>query len=77
MKNVFTGLTNDAETLLAGAMVVMAMWFVIWTWVRTKSLAPTLGAVLVGAVVVWGVNNIGVISQQVDEDVDPYVSQGG
>jgi hypothetical protein len=77
MENLFNGLTDQAERLLAGAMVVMAMWFAIWTWVRTKSLAPTLGAVLVGAAVVWGVTNIDTLSDEVDEDVTPYVNQGG
>jgi hypothetical protein len=77
MKNVFNGLINDAETLMISAMIVMSIWFAIWTWIRTKALAPTIGALLLGAVVVWGVSNVRGLRDQVNEDINPYVQQGG
>ena len=44
------------------------MVFVVATWVRTKSMVPTLGAILLGAVVIWGVNNFDMLENQVNED---------
>jgi hypothetical protein len=77
MKDMIAGLTEDAEGLLIGAMVVLAVWFIIWTWVTTKSLAPTIGALLVGALVVWGVSNIRFLADKVDEDIPGGSSTGG
>ena len=38
-------------------------------WARTKSAVPTVGAVVLGAVVVWGVSNIDFVQQKVDQDI--------
>jgi hypothetical protein len=72
MVDVLDGVIGDAEYLLTAGMTAMAIWFVMWTWVRTRSLMPVLGAVVLGAVVLWGVNNIGTIEQRVGEDVTDY-----
>ncbi len=77
MKDIIVGLTKDAEGLLIGAMVILAIWFIIWTWVTTKSLAPTIGALLVGALVVWGVSHIRFLADKVDEDIPGGSSGGG
>jgi hypothetical protein len=58
----FTGLVKLGITLLA-------LVFVATTWVRTKSLAPTLGALVLGAVVIWGVNSMPTLQQNIQEDV--------
>jgi hypothetical protein len=72
MKDVLDGVIGDAEDLLTAGMTVMAIWFVIWTWVRTRSLVPVLGALMLGAVVLYGVNNLPVLQQHVNEDVTDY-----
>jgi hypothetical protein len=48
---------------------LLALVFVGTTWVRTKSLAPTLGALVLGAVVIWGVNSMPVLQQNIQEDI--------
>jgi hypothetical protein len=58
----FTGLVKLGITLLA-------LVFVGTTWVRTKSLAPPLGALVLGAVVIWGVNSMPVLQQNIQEDI--------
>ena len=77
MNNLINGLLGDVEALMISAMIVMAIWFAMWTWVRTKALGPTLGALVLGAVVVWGVSHVRTLETQVNEDLDPYVVQGG
>jgi hypothetical protein len=58
IKGLLNGLLGDAKQLLVAGTGVMAIWFVIWSWIRTRSIVPTLGALLMGAVVLWGVNNV-------------------
>ena len=77
MFNVFNGAINDARTLLTAAIGVVAIWFVAWTWFRTKALVPTLGALLLGAVVIFGVTQFTFLSNQVQQDVDRYSGTGG
>ena len=48
----------------------MAILFVVMTWVNTKSLVPVLGAVLLGAVVIYGVQNYDFLQTQVEEDFE-------
>lgn len=68
------GLMGDAKSLLIGALILMAIAFVIMTWARTRSLVPTLGALLLGAFIIAGVNNYTTIQNAVDEDIDRYTS---
>jgi hypothetical protein len=77
MENILRGLLTDAESVMKAAMVVMAIWFAMWTWIRTKSLGPTLGALVLGAIVVWGVGNVRTLEKEVNEDLTPYVVKGG
>jgi hypothetical protein len=48
----------------------MAIAFVVMTWVSTKSLVPVLGAVLLGAIVIYGVQNYDFLEQKVEEDFE-------
>jgi len=70
MRELLDGLMGDARFLLRGIVSVMAIWFVVWSWVRTKSVVPTVGALLLGAVVMWGVANIATLRDEVGEDLE-------
>jgi hypothetical protein len=70
---IINNFIESFQVLVAAGILLLAIVFVGMTWIRTRSLAPTLGAVLLGAVVVWGVNNIDVLENKVNEDVN----QGG
>jgi hypothetical protein len=72
MIDVLDGVIGDAKRLLTAAITVVAIWFVVMTWIRTRSLAPTIGAVLLGAVVIFGVQQFDFLRDQVDEDVRDY-----
>ena len=69
MLRIINNFITSFQTLVIAGILLLAIVFVGMTWVRTRSLAPTLGAVMLGAVVVWGVNNIDVLEDKVDEDV--------
>lgn len=72
MVDILNGFLSDALALVKLGMALMAIVFVLMTWVRTRSLVPTLGALLLGAVVIYGVNNYDFLSQQVKEDVEEH-----
>lgn len=76
MFDIFDGVIADAKQLLTAAVAVMAIWFVIWTWVRTRSVVPVVGAVLLGAVVSFGVAKMSDLQDAVNEDVTEY-REGG
>jgi glucose-6-phosphate isomerase len=76
MFDIFNGAIADAKTLLTAAVAVMAIWFVIWTWVRTRSVVPTVGAVLLGAIVSFGIAQMNTLKDAVNEDVTEY-REGG
>lgn len=69
MLRIINNFITSFQTLVIAGILLLAIVFVGMTWVRTRSLAPTLGAVMLGAVVVWGVNNIDVLEDKVNEDV--------
>jgi hypothetical protein len=66
---ILDGFVASAETTILGAMIVVAIASVAMTWMRTNALAPTLGAVLLGAIVLYGVNHFRDLSNDVNEDV--------
>lgn len=74
MSNMLNGILADAREVLLGAIIVMAIAFVIMTWVRTRSLVPTLGSLLLGAVVIAGVNNYGALKDVAEEDITNYTN---
>ena len=70
MLEIINNFIESFQVLVVAGILLLAIVFVGMTWIRTRSLAPTLGAVLLGAVVVWGVNNIDVLENKVNEDVN-------
>ena len=62
-------LTNDVEALVKAAIVVMGFLFVLMTGLRTRSVVPTIGALLFAGLLGWGVWNTDFIQQKVDEDI--------
>jgi hypothetical protein len=77
MSDLLQGFMSDARVLLLTAVGLMAIAFVIMTWVRTRSLVPTLGALLLGAVVIAGVNRYSSLQKLAEEDIDRYTTEVG
>jgi hypothetical protein len=67
---IMNNLLSRVEFLMITAVVVMAIWFVVWTWVRTRSLVPVISALLLGAVIIWGVTNYTKLETYIGEDVN-------
>jgi hypothetical protein len=74
MVEIINNFLTDFTGLVQIGISLLALVFVATTWVRTKSLAPTLGALILGAVVIWGVNSMPVLQRNINEDV---VENGG
>ena len=47
---------------------VMAVVMVISVWAKTKAFIPTVGALVFGAVLTWGVFHSDVLQQKVDQE---------
>jgi hypothetical protein len=85
MRNLLQGFINDAKSIMIGVVVLMAIAFVLMTWNRTRSAVPVIGAILLGAVIIWGVSSYDVLRETVDQDVQNHrsttnatiVEQGG
>jgi hypothetical protein len=71
---LFHNLIGEAQDLVMAAVVLMAIVMVVSTWARTRSFVPTVGALLFGALVIWGVRNVDFIEEQIGEDI---VDQSG
>ncbi|HEU0170109.1 MAG TPA: hypothetical protein VFR26_01625 [Acidimicrobiales bacterium] len=70
MIEILNGLLTDVQSLVLALVTLMAIAFVVMTWVSTKSLVPVLGAVLLGAIVIYGVQNYDFLEQKVEEDFE-------
>lgn len=68
---------EEARILVVMAMVLMGIVFVIMTWTRTRSLMPTLGAMLLGLLVVWGVTNYVWLADRAGETVEDTNNNAG
>jgi hypothetical protein len=75
--DILDDMLSDAENLLVAVVAVMAVWFVVWTWIRTRSIVPVLGSLIVGAVVLWGVYRMDYLRGRVNDDVTNYEGGGG
>jgi hypothetical protein len=58
----------DVEMLVRAGITLMALIMVGLVWAKTKSFVPVVGALLLGALVIWGVNNVHFLEQKVDEE---------
>lgn len=65
------GTLRNIKTLAITAATVMAIVGTVMAYVKTKSWAGTLTAAILGAVVVFAVGNMDVLSNMVDSEVDP------
>jgi|SoiMethySBSTD1v2_1073268.scaffolds.fasta_scaffold182498_1 hypothetical protein len=72
MRNLLQGMLLDARLLLIGALIIMAIAFVLMTWARTRSLVPTLGSIIVGFLVVAGVSMYSTIKTGAENDITRY-----
>ena len=72
MRNLLQGMLIDARMLLIGALIIMAIVFVLMTWARTRSLVPTLGSLLLGILVVAGVQMYATIKSGAESDISRY-----
>lgn len=70
MFHILNGFVDDARGLVIAAIDILAVVFVGWTWWRTKAAATTLGSLLFAAAIVFGVNNVGDLSDDIEKDVD-------
>jgi hypothetical protein len=77
MSDLLQGIMTDARAVLLSAIALMAIAFVIMTWVRTRSLVPTLGSLLLGAVVIAGVNRYSDLKDVAEDDIERYTSEVG
>ena len=76
MFDIFLGGLADIYTAIIAVLVVMGLWFVTWTWAKTRSLVPTLGSIIVGVLIIWGAANFNFLTRQVNDDVGRYDGQG-
>jgi hypothetical protein len=67
--DLFHNLIGEAQDLVTAAVVLMAIVMVVSTWARTRSFVPTIGALLFGALVIWGVRNVDFLEEKVGEDI--------
>lgn len=74
MTNLLNGIMNDAYTLLIGALILMAIVFVIMTWSRTRSFVPTLGAVVFGVIIIAGVAQYRNLRAETEDDINEYIT---
>ncbi len=74
MNNLLEGIMGDVRSLLIGGLILMAIAFVIMTWARTRSLVPTLGAVVFGVIVIAGVTRYSSLQTETEDEIDDYIS---
>jgi hypothetical protein len=67
-------LWSQIELVGKGAMTLMAVAVVLTVWLRTKAFAPTVAAMVLGAVALWAINNPYVFRQMVDAETEADVS---
>lgn len=72
MENLLNGAMNDARNVLLGAIIVTAIAMVLITWTRTRSAVPTLGAFLLGVLVIAGVASYTTIRGVAEDDIDRW-----
>jgi hypothetical protein len=70
--DILQNMFNEVRGLIILAVVLIGMVFVITTWMRTRSLAPTIGALVVGALIVWGVSAFDWFANRIGEDVERF-----
>lgn len=75
--DILHNMFEAARGLIVLAVILMGMVFVIMTWSRTRSLMPTIGALIVGALVVWGVSSFEWFANRAGEDIEGFDEDAG
>lgn len=68
--DILENLFSTAYGLIVMGMIILAIVFAAMTWVRTRSLVPVLGALLLGGLVVIMVSRFEWLANRIGEDVD-------
>lgn len=58
-------LTAPIDDLVTGGLALLALAVVVGTWLRTRSIAPTVGAIVLAGFSLWAVNNVEFIQQRI------------
>jgi hypothetical protein len=74
--DILHNLIGEAQDLVTAGVVLMAIVMVVSTWAKTRAFVPTLGAILFGALVIWGVNNVDFLEEQMGETVEELDEEG-
>lgn len=67
---------GQIEDLLITLLSVIAVWMVTKTFFRTGALVAAVVAIVAGAVVLWGVNNIDYLKTKLDGELKAPSSVG-
>jgi hypothetical protein len=63
-----SGKLAEFEQLAQLGVSAMAVVMVISVWAKTKAFVPTIGALLFGAILTWGVHNSDILQDKVDQE---------
>ncbi len=77
MFDIVNGLIREATGTVRAAVILLAVVMVITVWFKTKSFAPTIGAVLFGGFMVWGANNTSALENVIEDEVDSQAEEHG
>lgn len=69
MIELFNGKIAEVQALVQSGVGLMALVMVGVVWAKTKAFVPTMGALLFGAIVIWGVHNTDFLQRKVGEDL--------
>jgi hypothetical protein len=59
----------EIRQLIQGGLVVAAVLFIGHVWWKTKALIPTVGAMLLAGMVLWGTANIQWFQDQIGKEM--------
>lgn len=59
---------QEVQTLVQAALGVAAILSIGWVWWKTKALVPTLGALILAGVVLWGTANLDWFKTKIGEE---------
>jgi hypothetical protein len=63
-----SGKLVEFEQLAQLGVSALAVVMVISVWVKTKAFVPTIGALVFGAILTWGVHHSEVLQDKVDDE---------
>lgn len=59
----------EIRQLIQGGLVVAAIVFIAHVWWKSKALIPTLGAMLLAGMVLWGTANVQWFQDQIGKEM--------